>query len=60
MMLLGSRVLVNPVIQWDEEVIADGKIQKLHLSISDVLMVYKWLIEDVFVVYLDSGKEGPS
>ena len=26
MMLLGSGVLVKPVIQWDEEVIADGKI----------------------------------
>lgn len=25
MMLLGSGVLVKPVIQWDEEVIADGK-----------------------------------
>lgn len=26
MMLLGSGVLVKPVIQWDDEVIADGKI----------------------------------
>lgn len=31
MMLLGSGVLIRPVIQWDEDVIGDGKIDHINI-----------------------------
>ena len=54
MMLLGSGVLVKPVIQWDDEVIADGKIEKLHCaeSLSSIKFLTFLLIKDGFVFYL--------
>ncbi|XP_056861055.1 D-amino-acid transaminase, chloroplastic-like isoform X3 [Raphanus sativus] len=38
MMLLGSGVLVKPVIQWDEEVIADGKEGHITNALLDLLL----------------------
>ncbi|CAH8386355.1 unnamed protein product [Eruca vesicaria subsp. sativa] len=38
MMLLGSGVLVKPVIQWDEELIADGKEGPITNALLDLLL----------------------
>ncbi|CAN6976041.1 unnamed protein product [Brassica oleracea var. botrytis] len=38
MMLLGSGVLVKPVIQWDDEVIADGKEGPITNALLDLLL----------------------
>lgn len=44
MMLIGSGILVKPVLQWDEDIIGDGKLLiKIHHSIGNSLNIMRYL-----------------